>query len=152
LFRGDPRNEPYNDPSDVFPLIPVLNRATLSPLSDAFANSPHFTLDCWLLPLVDPLNVGAEEGMSPQGGMFALMLHAAWRDSAAGSPGAPHSALPSPGRAWKFREGGVPVLTVAGLIVAYTFGNLLVFSCFGVAITLNIKPCSSHLFYIWLPR
>ena len=90
--------------------------------------------------------------MSPQGGMFALMLHAAWRDSAAGSSGAPHSALPSLGRAWKLREGGMPVLTVAGLIVAYTFGNLLVFSCFGVAITLNIKRCSSHLFYIWLPR
>ena len=64
--------------------------------------------------------------MSPEGEAFALMLRAAWCDwSAAGSPGATNSAPPSLGRAWKFREGGVPVLTVAGLVVACTAGNLL---------------------------
>jgi len=95
--------------------------------SDAFANSPHFTSDGWLSPVVDPLNVGVEGGKSPEGEAFALMLHAAWRDwSEAGSPGAPNSAPPSLGRKWKFRGGGVPVLTVAGLVVACTFGDLLV--------------------------
>ena len=65
--------------------------------------------------------------MSPEGEAFALMLHAAWRDwSAAGSPGAPNSAPPSLGRVWKFREGGVPVLAMAGLVVACTFGDFLV--------------------------
>jgi len=35
--------------------------------SDAFANSPHCTSDGLLSPIVDPLNVGAEGGMSPGG-------------------------------------------------------------------------------------
>jgi len=98
-----------------------------SSTSDAFANTPHFTSDGWLSPVVDPLNVGVEGGKSPEGEAFALMLHAAWRDwSAAGSPGAPNAAPPSLGMKWMFRGGGVPVLTVAGLVVAFTFGGLLV--------------------------
>ena len=101
--------------------------ASLSTSDDAFANSPHFTADGWLSPVVDPLNIGVEGGMSPEGEAFALMLHAAWRDwSAAGSPGAPDSAPASLGRVRKFREGGVPVLAVAGLVVACTFGDLIV--------------------------
>jgi len=97
-----------------------------SSTSDAFVNTPHFTSDGWLSPVVDPLNVAVEGGMSPEGEAFALMLHSAWRDwSAAGSPGAPNSAPPSLGT-WKFNGGGVPVLTVAGLVVACTFGDLLV--------------------------
>ena len=95
--------------------------------SNAFANTPHFTSDGWLSPVVDPLNIGVEGGMSPEGEAFVLMLHAAWRDwSSAGCPGAPKSAPPSRGRAWKFRGGGVPALIVAGLVVACTFGDLLV--------------------------
>jgi hypothetical protein len=99
-----------------------------SSTSDAFVNTPHFTSDGWLSPVVDPLNVAVEGGMSPEGEAFALMLHAAWRDwSAAGSPGAPNSASPSPSLGtWKFHGGGVPVLTAMGLLVACTFGDLLV--------------------------
>jgi len=97
-----------------------------SPPSDAFSNSPHFTSDGWLSLVVDPLNVGVEGGMSPEGEEFAPMLYAAWRDwSTAGIPGAPNSALPSLGRTWKFRGVGTPGLAVAGLVLACTFDDLL---------------------------
>lgn len=106
---------------------PPTAQPTSPSTSDAFANSPHFTSDGWLSPVVDPLNVGVEGGTSPEGEAFALMLHAAWRDwSAAGSPGAPNSAPSSLGRVRKLRGGGVPVLAVAGLVVACTFSDLLV--------------------------
>ena len=55
----------------------------------AFANTPHFTADGWLAPVVDPLNYVVEGMQSPEGQAFILMLQSAWRDwSAAGSPGA----------------------------------------------------------------
>jgi hypothetical protein len=98
-----------------------------SSTSGAFVNTPHFTSDGWLSPVVNPLNVAVDGAMSPEGEAFVLMLHAAWRDwSVAGSPGAHNSAPSSQGRTWKFRAGGVPVLLVAGLAVACTFGDLLV--------------------------
>ena len=94
---------------------------------DAFANSLHFTSDGWLSPVVGPLNVGAEGGVGPEGEAFALIHYAAWRDwSAAGRPRAPNSARPSLGRKWKSCGVGVAVLAVAGLVVACTYGDLLV--------------------------
>ena len=57
--------------------------------SNAFANTPHFTVDGWLTPVVDPLNNGIEGAQSPEAQAFTLMLQSAWRDwSAAGSHGA----------------------------------------------------------------
>ncbi|KAI9451515.1 Six-hairpin glycosidase-like protein [Lactarius psammicola] len=86
-----------------------------STASNAFADTPHFTVDGWLAPVVDPLNYAAEGAQSPEGQAFALMLESAWRDwSAAGSPGAnvaPRSA----------RVGlGTMVLGAVGLFVACT--------------------------------
>ncbi|KAH8977298.1 glycoside hydrolase family 105 protein [Lactarius hatsudake] len=57
--------------------------------SNAFADTPHFTVDGWLAPVVDPINYAIEGAQSPEGQAFTLMLESAWRDwSAAGSPGA----------------------------------------------------------------
>jgi len=49
-----------------------------------FADTPHFTVDGWLAPVVDPLNYEVEGAQSPEGQAFALMLQSAWRDC--GSP------------------------------------------------------------------
>jgi hypothetical protein len=83
--------------------------------SNAFANTPHFTVDGWLAPVVNPLNIGVEGAQSPEGQAFTLMLQSAWRDwSAAGSPGA-NVALPG------VRVGlSTMVLGTVGLVVACT--------------------------------
>jgi len=95
--------------------------------SAAFVNTPHFTSDGWLTPVVDPLNIGLEGTQSPEGEAFVLMLDAAWRDwSAAGSPGASSAAPPRPTAAWGigWGRGDVPVLAGVGLVVVCTFGDL----------------------------
>jgi hypothetical protein len=98
--------------------------------SSAFTDTPHFTSDGWLTPVVNPLDIGVEGSQSPEGEAFALMLHAAWRDwSEAGSPGAASSARPSfHASPWGIcgGGGGVPVLAAVGLVVACTFGDLFV--------------------------
>ncbi|KAH9013652.1 hypothetical protein EDB83DRAFT_2529571, partial [Lactarius deliciosus] len=83
--------------------------------SNAFADTPHFTVDGWLAPVVNPINYAIEGAQSPEGQAFTLMLESAWRDwSAAGSPGA-NVAPPSA------RVGLSTVLLGAvGLIVACT--------------------------------
>ncbi|KAH8978283.1 glycoside hydrolase family 105 protein [Lactarius akahatsu] len=83
--------------------------------SNAFADTPHFTVDGWLAPVVDPINYAIEGAQSPEGQAFTLMLESAWRDwSAAGSPGA-NVAPPSA------RVGLSTVLLGAvGLVVACT--------------------------------
>ena len=87
--------------------------------SNAFANTPHFTVDGWLAPVVDPLNVGVEGAQSPEGQAFILMLQSAWRDwSAAGSPGA---NVAPPG----VRVGlSTMVLGMLGLVVACTVATM----------------------------
>ena len=82
---------------------------------NAFANTPHFTVDGWLAPVVNPLDIGVEGAQSPEGQAFTLMLQSAWRDwSAAGSPGA-NVALPD------VRVGlSTIVLGMLGLVVACT--------------------------------
>ncbi|KAF8274465.1 Six-hairpin glycosidase-like protein [Lactarius quietus] len=87
--------------------------------SNAFANTPHFTVDGWLAPVVDPLNVGVEGVQSPEGQAFTLMLQSAWRDwSAAGSAGV---NVAPPG----VRVGlGTVVLGTAGLVVACTMMSM----------------------------
>lgn len=52
-----------------------------STASSAFADTPHFTVDGWLEPVVDPLNAGVQGTQSAEGQAFALMLQSAWRDS-----------------------------------------------------------------------
>ena len=52
--------------------------------SGGFVDTPHFTVDGWLAPVVDPLNFAVEGAQSPEGQAFTLMLQSAWRD--AGSP------------------------------------------------------------------
>ncbi|KAI9439009.1 glycoside hydrolase family 105 protein [Lactarius indigo] len=48
--------------------------------ADASADTPHFTVDGWLAPVVDPLNFAVEGAHSPEGQAFTLMLESAWRD------------------------------------------------------------------------
>ncbi|KAI0337128.1 Six-hairpin glycosidase [Trametopsis cervina] len=49
----------------------------------------HFTSDGWLVPVVNPDNVGQQGSQSPEGQAFVVELSAAWNDwVAAGSPGA----------------------------------------------------------------
>jgi len=99
--------------------------ASSSPSPSPFAGMSHFTSDGWLQPVVDPNNVGAKGSDSPEGEAFVLMLQSAWRDwTAAGSPGATNSALPSSGRARGFRD-RLTVLAVVGSVVACTFGDHL---------------------------
>ncbi|KAI9439008.1 glycoside hydrolase family 105 protein [Lactarius indigo] len=83
--------------------------------SNSFADTPHFTVDGWLAPVVDPLNYAVEGAQSPEGQAFTLMLESAWRDwSAAGSPGA-NVAPPSA------RVGlSTVLLGTVGLVVACT--------------------------------
>lgn len=93
---------------------------------NAFANTPHFTVDGWLAPVVNPHNIGVEGAQSPEGQAFTLMLQSAWRDwSAAGSPGA-NVALPG------VRVGlSTVVLGTVGLVVACTMtmmGGAVLFS------------------------
>ena len=84
-----------------------------SPPSDLFVDTPHFTADGWLAPVVDPLDFAVQGAQSPEGQAFTLMLHSAWRDwSAAGSPGA-NVALPGA------RVGRTVVLGIVGLVVAH---------------------------------
>lgn len=83
--------------------------------SSAFADTPHFTVDGWLAPVVDPLNYAIEGAQSPEGQAFTLMLQSAWRDwSAAGSPGA-NVALPGARVSL-----GTVVLGAVGLVLACT--------------------------------
>ncbi|KAH9059660.1 glycoside hydrolase family 105 protein [Lactarius vividus] len=82
---------------------------------NTFADTPHFTVDGWLAPVVDPLNYAVKGAQSPEGQAFTLMLESAWRDwSAAGSPGA-NVAPPSA------RVGlSTMLLGAVGLVVACT--------------------------------
>ncbi|KAH9035188.1 glycoside hydrolase family 105 protein [Lactarius pseudohatsudake] len=97
------------------PLLPRLPGSAATAASNAFADTPHFTVDGWLAPVVDPINFAIEGAQSPEGQAFTLMLESAWRDwSAAGSPGA-NMAPPSA------RVGLSTVLLGAvGLVVACT--------------------------------
>ncbi|KAI9507406.1 Six-hairpin glycosidase [Russula earlei] len=100
-----------------------------SSASSAFSDTTHFTSDGWLVPVVDPLDIGVQGAQSPEGQAFALMLDAAWRDwLAAGSPGATSNSAPtSPtgtqGAGW---GGGMPVLGSVWLVMACTFGDLII--------------------------
>jgi len=91
------------------------HESTSTAPSDLFVDTPHFTVDGWLAPVVDPLDFAVQGAQSPEGQAFTLMLHSAWRDwSAAGSPGA-NVALPGA------RVGGsTVVLGIVGLVVACT--------------------------------
>ncbi|KAH9172575.1 glycoside hydrolase family 105 protein [Lactarius sanguifluus] len=91
------------------------NGSAATAVSNVFADTPHFTVDGWLAPVVNPINYAIEGAQSPEGQAFTLMLESAWRDwSAAGSPGA-NVAPPSA------RVGLSTVLLGAvGLVVACT--------------------------------
>ncbi|KAH9035187.1 glycoside hydrolase family 105 protein [Lactarius pseudohatsudake] len=60
--------------------------------SNAFTDTPHFTVGGWLAPVVNPHRFVVEGAKSPEGQAFTLMLESAWRDwsdskSAAVNPG-----------------------------------------------------------------
>ncbi|KAH9013651.1 glycoside hydrolase family 105 protein [Lactarius deliciosus] len=79
------------------PLNTVPSSTRLAPgsaqkASNAFTDTPHFTVGGWLAPVVNPLNFVVKGAQSPEGQAFTLMLESAWRDwsdskSAAVSPG-----------------------------------------------------------------
>ncbi len=98
-----------------------LSTVPSSAASNAFMDTPHFQVDGWLAPVVDPLNFVVEGAQSPEGQAFILMLESAWRDwSAASGPGASPgvAANVAPPRA---RVGLSPMLLGAvGLVVACT--------------------------------
>jgi len=73
-----------SSPSDTAPSSTGSAPGSASTASNVFADTPHFTVDGWLAPVVDPLNIAARGAQSPEGQAFALMLQSAWRDS--GSP------------------------------------------------------------------
>ncbi len=117
--RSPPRQHPRHRPQQ-----PLVRRAIRNP--------PLLPRrDGWLAPVVDPLNVGIEGSQSPEGEAFSLMLHAAWRDwFASSTPRAVNFATPSPTTlAWSSGRcagaSGMLMLTMVGLIVAWTFGNLV---------------------------
>ncbi|KAF8263731.1 Six-hairpin glycosidase-like protein [Lactarius quietus] len=83
------------------PLTPSLAEPAPGPAStasSAFMDTPHFTIDGWLAPVVDPLNFAVEGAQSPEGQAFVLMLESAWRDwseSAAGRAVTKKNVAPS---------------------------------------------------------
>ncbi|KAI9463582.1 glycoside hydrolase family 105 protein [Lactarius psammicola] len=114
-------------PSSTAPTSTGSAPGSASTASNAFANTPHLTVDGWLAPVVDPLNCAVEGAQSPEGQAFTLMLQSAWRDwSAAGSPGA--NAAP-PGVRVSL---STVVLGAMGLVVACTTvmidGRVVLFS------------------------
>lgn len=64
----------------------------------SMSNLAHFDSNGWLMPVVDPYNVGVQGSKSPEGQAFVIMMQAAWSDWAKnGSMGAnacPHLAVP----------------------------------------------------------
>jgi hypothetical protein len=83
-----------------------------STASNAFVDTPYFTVDGWLAPVVDPLNYVVEGEQSPEGQAFTLMLQSAWRDC--GSPSV--SVAPMGARVGL----STVVLGAVGLVVACT--------------------------------
>ncbi|KAH9979414.1 hypothetical protein BGW80DRAFT_1472334 [Lactifluus volemus] len=68
---------PLHPPSRTYPPRPLFFHFHLD---RGLFNTPHFTSDGWLTPVVDPDEISKEGAESPEGEAFVLMLYAAWRD------------------------------------------------------------------------
>ena len=88
LFATDgmPATPPSNLPLIVTPsptstTIPSSSSYGSPPTpSSAFTDTPHFTSDGWLAPVVNPRDFSVQGAQSPEGQAFVLMLQSAWRD------------------------------------------------------------------------
>lgn len=87
-----------------------------STASSAFMGTPHFTVDGWLAPVVDPLNFAVEGAQSPEGQAFVLMLESAWRDWSAAGRAVTKSSAPTRARV----RISTVLLGVVGFVVAST--------------------------------
>jgi hypothetical protein len=60
--------------------LALFSSTSTSTSTMVFSNTPHFTSDGWLTPVVDPDQISKEGTESPEGEAFVLMLYAAWKD------------------------------------------------------------------------
>lgn len=82
---------------------------------NAFTNTPHFTFDGWLAPVVNPRDFSVQGAQSPEAQAFALMLQSAWQDWVAASTTVVNVA-PTPTHAPSRLSAAL--MGMAGLVVA----------------------------------
>jgi hypothetical protein len=122
------------------PYIPQAERTRLALFSSTstststvvFSNTPHFTSDGWLTPVVDPDEISKEGAESPEGEAFVLMLYAAWRDwaevmgNSLSSPSRNSSSTNGGGRSANDAASAIPV--VGGVVVGLAI--IVALACF----------------------
>ena len=124
---GTPATPPSGVPLIVTPsptasTIPSSSGSPPTP-SSAFTDTPYFTTDGWLEPVVNPRDFSVQGAQSPEGQAFVLMLQSAWQDwFAASTAVATSAAPPSQGPTLPPSHLNAALLGMIGLVVACNGG------------------------------